>query len=95
MITIMARITARAGSEDELRQVLEHLLAPTRQEVGCVSYELFHNQDNPLDFVTVERWREQSAADAHLATQHVAAAIQRAGALMTAAPLIHRFQPVD
>jgi quinol monooxygenase YgiN len=52
MVTIMARITARAGSETTLRSVLRDLVAPSRDESGCVSYDFFENEDNPLEFVT-------------------------------------------
>ncbi|MEF8708856.1 MAG: antibiotic biosynthesis monooxygenase [Candidatus Accumulibacter propinquus] len=30
---------------------------PSRNETGCVSYDLFENEDNPLEFVSVEQWR--------------------------------------
>lgn len=94
MVRIMARITARTGGDRQLRAVLQGLLGPSRQEAGCVSYELFQNEDDPLEFVTVEQWSDQAAADAHLATQHVATAITLASGLLAQAPLIHRFTPV-
>ncbi len=94
MVRIMARLTACAGKEMALRSVLRDLLAPTRSEDACLSYDLFENEDNPLEFVTVEQWRDQAAAEAHLATPHVAAAIALAGDLLAQAPLIHRFREV-
>lgn len=94
MVTIMARITARAGSETTLRSVLQDLVAPSRKESGCVSYDLFENEDHPLEFVTVEQWLDQAAADAHLATPHVVTAITLASELLAQAPLIHRFRPL-
>jgi quinol monooxygenase YgiN len=95
MIRIMARITARAGSELELRSVLQELRSPSRQEAGCLSYELFHNQDNPLEFVTVEHWRDQAAADAHLTTAHLARAITQASGLLAQPPMINHFTLVE
>lgn len=95
MIRIMARITAKAGSEAELREVLQVLLSPSRQESGCLSYELFHNQDNPLEFVTLEHWRDQAAADAHMTTAHLAKAIACATPMLAQAPTIDRFSPVN
>mgnify|MGYP000903971738 CR=1 FL=1 len=95
MIRIMARITARAGAEKELLAVLQDLLLPSRGEEGCLSYELFHNQDDPLEFVTSEQWRDQAAADAHLVSPHVATAIARASDLLGQPPLIHRFTQID
>lgn len=94
MVRIMARISAREGCEAKLREVLHALIAPSRGEAGCVSYELFENEDHPLEFVTVEQWADQAAADAHLATPHVAAAIARVGEMLAQAPLIHRFRQV-
>lgn len=92
MIRIMARITARAGSEGELRQVLQELPGPSRREEGCPGYELFLNEDDPCEFVTVEQWRDQAAADAHLNSAHVASVIGRASGLLAQTPLIHRFR---
>jgi len=94
MIRIMARIKAHAGQEAALRAVLRELCTASRSESGCLSYDLFENEDDPLEFVTVERWRDQAAADAHLASAHVAAAIALAGELLAQAPLIHRFRAI-
>jgi len=77
-----------------LRTVLRDLLGPSRNETGCVSYDFFENEDNPLEFVSVEQWRDQAAAEAHLATPHVATAIARASDLLAQAPLIQRFREV-
>lgn len=92
MIRIMARITARAGSEGDLRQVLQELPRPSRREEGCLGYELFLNEDDPREFVTVEQWSDQAAADAHLNSAHVASVIERASGLLAQTPLIHRFR---
>lgn len=94
MVRVMARITASTGNEAALCAVLRDLLAPSRSESGCLGYELFANEDNPLEFVTIEQWRDQAAADAHLATPHVSRAIALASDLMAQAPLIHRFREV-
>lgn len=91
-IRIMARLTARAGSETVLATILRDLCGPSRDESGCLGYDLFHNQDDPCEFVTVEQWTDQAAADAHLATPHVAEAVRLASALLAQPPLIHRFR---
>ena len=93
-VKIMARITARTDTAAMLRQILRDLVGPSRGEAGCVGYELFQNQDNPVEFVTVEQWSDQAAADAHMSTPHVVLAISKAGELLALPPLIHRFAPV-
>ncbi len=95
MIHMMARITARPECAADLKRVLGDLVAPTRREAGCIGYDLFQNADHPVEFVTVERWRDAAAADAHMRTPHVSAAIGKAGPLLAAPPAIHRFTPVE
>ena len=91
MVKIIARISAKTETAAELRQILVALVPPSRAEAGCVAYELFQDDDDPRDFITFETWADGAAADAHLATPHVAAAIARAGSLLAQPPLIHRF----
>jgi len=93
-VRVMARITGRPETADSLRRILHDLMGPSRGEAGCLSYELFQNQDNPVEFVTLEQWANQAAADAHMTTPHVAMAISKAGDLLALPPLIHRFQRV-
>ena len=94
MVRIMARVSARAGNEMKLRALLQDLLQPSRDEAGCMSYELFHNEDDPLEFVIVERWADQAAVDLHLASAHIVKAIALASDLLAQPPLIHRFKQV-
>ena len=91
MVIIIARISAKSETVAELRQILKDLVAPSRAEAGCISYALFQDDDDPRDFITVENWGDSVAADAHMSTPHVAAAIAKAGVLLAQPPLIHRF----
>ena len=94
MVRIIARISSQAGMAKQMRQVLNDLVGPSRNEPGCISYELFQDDDDPLDFITIEHWADQGAANAHMATPHVAEAIAKAGSMLAGAPLIHRFTQV-
>jgi quinol monooxygenase YgiN len=91
MIKVMARISSRAATTSALGSILRDLVDPTRGEPGRLNYELFQDDDDPLEFVTIEHWADQAAADAHLATPHVAAAFARAGDLLAQPPVIHRY----
>lgn len=91
MTIIIARISSTPGAAPQLREILQALVAPSRKEPACLSYELFQDDEQPADFITVERWADDGAAQAHLATPHVAAAIAQATGLLGQPPLIHRF----
>lgn len=92
---VVALIPAKPGSEDVVRAALQTLVAATREEEGCISYDLYDSAATPGTFVTVERWRGQADLDTHLQTPHLQAALAEAGDAMSAAPAIHPLTPVD
>ena len=85
---VLARITVKPEAADTARGILVELVTHSRKEAGCVRYELFQQADHPHVFQTVEQWTDQAAADAHMTTPHVGAAIAAAGALFAAPPEI-------
>lgn len=91
MVKIIARITSSADAARQVADILTALVPPSRAEIGCLGYELFQDDENPQDFITVESWADGAAAEAHLATPHVAQAISKAAPLLARAPVIHRF----
>ncbi|MDE2299873.1 MAG: antibiotic biosynthesis monooxygenase [Burkholderiales bacterium] len=91
MIHVMARITFRPEFAAQARDILGTLVVATRREPGCLAYELFQRPDAPHVFQTVEQWTNAVAADAHMATAHVGAAIAAAGPMFAAPPEILTF----
>ncbi|MDQ2856133.1 MAG: antibiotic biosynthesis monooxygenase, partial [Acidobacteriota bacterium] len=55
-LRVVARIMALPDKVDEVRSLLEALVEPTRNEAGCISYELLQNKSDPADFTFVEEW---------------------------------------
>ncbi|MEH3052711.1 MAG: putative quinol monooxygenase [Patulibacter minatonensis] len=91
---VVALITAKPGSEDLVAGALAGLASATREEEGCLAYDLSRSQADPTVFVTVERWRAQADLDAHLQTAHLAEALAAAGEHLAAPPAIHPLAPV-
>lgn len=85
---VLARITVKADAAATARAILMELVAQSRQEPGCVTYELYQQAATPHVFQTVEQWEDKAAADAHMTTPHVGAAIAAAGPLFAAPPEI-------
>jgi quinol monooxygenase YgiN len=77
LLTVVATMRALPGKEQELRELLESLVAPTRAETGCVAYAMHQGTQDPAAFVFVEYWTGQDALDAHLAAPHLQAALPR------------------
>jgi quinol monooxygenase YgiN len=95
MVHILARITVRPEVAKTAAGLLRKLVIESRKEPGCVTYELYQQADFPHIFQTVEKWKDKSAADAHLKTPHVGAAIAAAGPLFAAVPEILTYNKLD
>lgn len=91
----VATIPARTGSEDAIRAALSSLVEATRQEEGCLAYDLYESGSAPGTFITVERWTDQAALEAHLATPHVAAAFAAADGHLAGEVGVHPLIPVS
>jgi quinol monooxygenase YgiN len=94
MIHILAKITAQPQAATAVREALVELVGHSRKEAGCVSYALYQRSDDPALFQTVEEWRDAAAADAHMTTPHIGAALAKVGSLLAAPPEIVRFDKV-
>ena len=68
-IAVIARFTPRPGSREALRDLLKTMIAPTRAEDGCRTYDLYESADDS-GFVLFERYRSRRALDAHRASSH-------------------------
>jgi quinol monooxygenase YgiN len=68
-VRVIARSVAGKGNEEELRAPLRSMLAPTRAEQGCKSYEGYES-DSTGRFYFDETWESEAALDKHIATLH-------------------------
>lgn len=71
IIRSLAHTVARPDKVAEVQSILVGLIEPTRQEKGCLLYELWQNSDDPTDFVLVEEWESKEALEAHLTSPHM------------------------
>ena len=76
IITVVAVIKAKPGAESRVEQALRDLIPPTRAERGCINYDLHVSRDDPGRFIFLENWSTQADLDRHLASEHIAAAVE-------------------
>lgn len=69
-LTVVAKITAKADAVEAVAAQLMNLVAPTRQEQGCIEYTLHRDNQNPAVFVFYETWEDQSALERHMNSPH-------------------------
>ncbi|MBW4579525.1 MAG: antibiotic biosynthesis monooxygenase [Tildeniella nuda ZEHNDER 1965/U140] len=70
-LTIVAKIEAKPGSEDQVYQELRNLIAPTQAESGCLNYDLHRSIENPALFVFYENWTNRELWEAHMQSVHI------------------------
>lgn len=70
-LTIIAQITAAPGKEALVRQELEKLVPITRQEAGCIQYDLHIDNENPGFFVFFENWETRDLWQTHMGAPHL------------------------
>ncbi len=90
-VYVVAHYLAKPGKEDEVRGLLNALVAPSRREIGCYQYDLLRNQDDPRDFCFVERWEDDQAVDQHSVTAHVRATAAQVEGLVKVPPDVRRY----
>lgn len=73
MIYVVATLVIRPGSLDALRAPAAACIAETREETGCIAYELFHSLSDPEKLVFVEKWQTREDLTAHSKQPHLAA----------------------
>lgn len=81
-VIVHGRFKAQPGKADELRAALSGLVAPTRQEAGCISYEMHQHREDASQFMSYETWRSQADVDLHMQAPYVAAVVARAEELI-------------
>lgn len=85
-LTILARIKAAAGKEEELYGILKSLVPLTRAEEGCISYNLHRAQGDPALFCFCENWRSKKDLDDHFATPYLQTFLGKADQLLAEPP---------
>jgi quinol monooxygenase YgiN len=70
-VSLIATLTARPETREELFRLLVNQVGPTRAEHGCIDYNLHIDAADPCVFVFYENWKTQADLDAHMDMQHL------------------------
>jgi quinol monooxygenase YgiN len=69
---VIARYRARPGKEGRVEAALRKMAAPSRAEPGNLDYQVLRDPHQPGVFMLFERYVDEVAFRAHLATEHFA-----------------------
>mgnify|MGYP000614725901 CR=1 FL=1 len=70
-LQVVARVVARPETVEDVKRILVGMIEPTRNEPGCLVYELLQCREDPTDFTFVEEWTDADALARHAAAPHI------------------------
>lgn len=74
---LFARFHAQAGKEDDLASALNDILAPSRQEAGCISINVFHSIQDGRLFYIHSQWSDEDSFEVHAGLPHTVRFVER------------------
>jgi len=69
-LTIVAKILVKKDFVDAVKTELIKLIVPSRNESGCIEYNLHQDNEDPAVFVFYETWESVSFFEKHTGTDH-------------------------
>ena len=94
MITIVAKIKAKAGKEDELQKIVTDTLPKVEGEEGTLVYRFHKNAGEPTEFLFFEVYKDQASLDSHGQTEYFKAMSRGMRDLLDGAPEFGMWQEV-
>ena len=91
MVKILAHFHLKEDALPQVKLLAEELVAATREEEGCIQYELLQAQEEPLHLVMQEAWASQAALDKHSASAHFARLVPQLAALCAQPPKVEPY----
>jgi len=90
VITAIGIVRAKPGREEELGKRMAALIGPTREEPGCIAYDLLRSIDDPAVWILLEKWRSRIDLDEHIRSAHLQAFLRSKDDVLALPPESHR-----
>ena len=70
MIKLIAQNEVKMEHLSEALDLYEELVQKTREESGCLKYDLYVDEKNENHFTFLEEWKDMDALEAHRNSEH-------------------------
>ncbi|GAA5181921.1 hypothetical protein GCM10025771_29980 [Niveibacterium umoris] len=81
--------------EAEVVRVLRQVAELTRQEEGCLRYDLYRDSGTPMRINTIEVWADEASLNRHMNAPHVKTAIMALIGKLAGIPQFRVLQAID
>ena len=93
-ITLFAKVVAKEGSEEALRDAIGSLVEAASEEDGLVTYRAHQDNAEPSVFWFYEVYATEDALSAHGSGEQMRVAMGALGELLAALPEVHQVTSV-
>jgi quinol monooxygenase YgiN len=69
-ITKKVTFIAKEGHEKQLYNLLHTMIDASRNEEGCLLYDIFQYEQEPAKFIVLESWANEEALEGHKHAKH-------------------------
>ena len=94
-LVLLVEFHAAPGRLEDLRRALLDVVGPTRDEPGCLLYDLHDDPADPDHLVFYEIWESAAAHAAHDATTHIRSLVTLLPELTRDAPRMLRLRRIE
>jgi len=81
-VTVVARIRAKEGMQEKVKQELMALVSPTRSEKGCINYDLHQSVEDKSLFMFYENWASKKDLNEHLEMSYMKSHMEKASEIL-------------
>ena len=93
-LTVVAKVVAKKESVENVKNELLKLIAPTRNENGCVEYNLHQDNEDPTIFVFYETWESLACLEKHMNSDHFKNYVDAVGTLIEE-KVVHKMTRIE
>ncbi|MBI9077362.1 MAG: antibiotic biosynthesis monooxygenase [Desulfatibacillum sp.] len=91
-VKVVAHLKVKEDKIQELQDVLTRAIPATREENGCLQYDLCQNTADPTQFTFLEEWENNECLGAHLSAPAFKVLSGKLADLLAAAPDIRVYK---
>ena len=70
MILLIAKNTVQEGKQQEFVELAKKMIENTRQEEGCIYYDLVVDQNDEQVYFFIEKYKDEQAVEYHRSTDY-------------------------
>ncbi len=87
MIKVVAKNIVKSEKIEEVIAMYQELVDKTREEDGCIAYELYQDEQDATVLTMIEEWEDRAALDRHMKTEHFLRIVPLVGVHVTESSL--------